>query len=773
MNQPPHYPALSKLLPLRISTSSSSAKPMTQKPPSTQISQVFTQAVQTIQAKLSPALGLKPGVKVPELWVQEAEKPKPEIYPLIGDYYKLGRSSKSNDIVVRNPVVSQTHFSLRRDSKNPRRFTLKDEKSTNGLYFGRRRIKTLELRHGDVLTLGPPELAAGVRIQFHNPPPPILRVLRYGLYGVGGITGLVVALIAWEWTKFSVHPLPLGIQGPVVIYARDGQTPLRPLRNNSHQELKRLSDFSPYLPKAVIASEDSRYHWHFGVDPLGILRAVLINLRQRGIRQGGSTVTQQLARSLYPDFVGRSNTAGRKLREAVVALKLETFYSKNELLKTYLNRVYLGVGSYGFEDAARFYFEKSAADLTISEAATLVAILPAPNRYNPVQDYKTAVQFRNRVIERMAQLGMISTEEASRARRSRIEVSPKAREALSQTIAPYFYSYVLQELSALLPEASREGNFVIETGLDIAKQKQAENALRAAVEGQGSRLNFSQGAIVTLKTNTGEIVALAGGVDYAKSQFNRATQAQRQPGSTFKAFAYAAALDRGIGPGKAYSCAPVSWKGQRYRGCERSSGSITMYRGMAQSENAVALRVGKDAGLDRVIAMARRLGVRSKLRDSPGLILGESETNVLEMTGAYATFANNGVWNRPHAIKRILDSSDCTDPQNLQTCREIYAFEQDAEANRQAISPAIAQTMTALLRGVVQGGTGSRAAIGYGEAGKTGTTDRNVDLWFIGYVPNQRLATGIWLGNDDNSPTRGSSSNAAQLWRDYTSKIVQ
>ncbi|MGD2180942.1 PBP1A family penicillin-binding protein [Lusitaniella coriacea] len=748
---------------------------MTNKPPQTQISQVFTQAVQTIQAKLNSALALKPGARVPELWIQEADKSKAETYPLLGDYYRLGRSSRANDIVVRNPVVSQTHLSLKRDSKKQKHFTIQDENSTNGIYMGRRKLKApLTLRHGDVLTLGPPELAAGVRVKYHNPPPKIIRGIQYGLYGVGGITGLIVLGIGLEWTKFSVNPLPVGVQGPVAIYSRDGQTPLRPLRNEAHRELKKLSDFSPHLPRAVMASEDSRYYWHFGVDPLGILRAVLINLRRGGIRQGGSTVTQQLARSLYPDFVGRANTAGRKLREAVVALKMETFYSKDELLKTYLNRVYLGVGSYGFEDAAQFYFDKSAADLTLSEAATLVAILPAPNSYNPVQNYKTAVQLRDRVIARMAQQGFVTTEEANRARRSRIEVSPKAKEALSNTIAPYFYSYIFTELEQLLGKSlAQEGNFIVETGLDIPKQRQAELALRNTVSQTGSQLNFDQGAIVTLNTSTGEILAMSGGADYAKSQFNRAVQAQRQPGSTFKVFAYAAALDEGISPGKSYSCAPITWRGQRYRGCERSSGSINMYRGLAQSENAVAMRVAQDAGLDNTIRIAQRLGIRSKLKATPGVVIGESEVNVLEITGAYAAFANNGVWNRPHAIKRILDSSDCEDYKNPQTCRVIYDFEQDAEANRQAIDGAIAQTMTTLLRGVVGGGTGSRASIGFGEAGKTGTTDRNVDLWFIGYVPNQRLVTGVWLGNDDNTPTRGGSTQAAQLWRDYTSKIVR
>jgi len=731
------------------------------------ITQFVTQFVQRFNAP--PAL--KPGARVPELWVQTADADQAETHPLVGDRYLLGRSSNQTDIVVRNPVVSQVHLSLSRDPAQPRQFIIKDEKSTNGIYMGRRRLKTLMLRHGDVLTLGPPELADGVQLRYHNPPPKWVRGLQYGLGGVGGVVGLVVVAIGIEWLKIPIYPLPSGVEGPVMVYARDGETPLRQLPTRSHQELKRLRDFSPYLPQAVIASEDSRFYWHLGVDPLGILRAVVVNFQRRGIAQGASTVTQQLARSLYPDYVGRSNTAGRKIREAIVALKLETFYSKDELLRNYLNRVYLGVGSYGFEDAAQFYFDKSATDVSLVEAATLVAILPAPNSYNPVQDYDTAVQLRDRIIERMAQLGMISQAEANQARRSRIEISPTATEILSSTIAPYFYSHIFTELHQRLGESlAREGNFIVETGLDVEKQAAAEKALKAAVD---RGLGFEQGAIVTLDHRTGEVVALVGGVDYKQSQFNRATSAQRQPGSTFKLFAYAAALAQGIPASKTYDCSPVTWEGQRYRGCERSSGAIAMDRGMAQSENAVAIRVAQDAGMENMIAMARNLGVRSPLRPSPGLVLGESETNVLEMTGAYGAIANNGEWHRPHTIKRVLDSGDCLDPQDFQTCRVIYDASQDRTAQHQAVSPAVAQTLQRMLRAVVQGGTGSRAALGLGEGGKTGTTDRLVDLWFIGSVPGPNLTTGIWLGNDNNSPTRGSSGDAAQLWRDYMRQITQ
>ncbi|TAD94642.1 MAG: FHA domain-containing protein, partial [Oscillatoriales cyanobacterium] len=308
----------------------------------------ITQAVQTIAKVNFNQLVLKPNAKVPELWVQDAGAAKAEVYPLLGDRYLLGRSSKSSDIVIRNPVVSHLHLSLSRDTRLGTPFAIKDENSTNGIYRGKKRIQTMSLRHGDVFTLGPPELAAAVRIQYIDPPPLYSEILRYSFYGISGATALIGMLIGIESTKF-------------------------------HLELKKLPDFSPYLAKAVMASEDSRYYWHLGVDPIGVLRALLTNVRGGGIREGGSTLTQQLARSLFRDYVGTQDSAGRKFREAVVALKLESYYSKDELLLTYLNRVFLGIDLYGFEDAARFYFGKSAKDLTLSESATLAGILPAPN----------------------------------------------------------------------------------------------------------------------------------------------------------------------------------------------------------------------------------------------------------------------------------------------------------------------------------------------------------------------------------------------------------
>ena len=733
------------------------------------LSQLVTQIVQQFIAP--GAVKLKKGARVAQLLVKETAESPAVPYQLLGDHWLIGRSSRNCDIVLQNPMVSKIHCSIRRHPDSPNHFELQDEESNNGIYRGEKRITKRRLRSGDVISLGPTAMVESPQLIFQYPAPLWLKFLRYGGGGLAGVIALFIALILWEGSKVTVHPLPPGIVGPVVMVAKDGKTPLNPVQPQPHHEFPQLQDFSPYLPKAVIASEDSRFYWHFGVDPYGMARAILVNLQGKN-PQGASTLTQQVARSLFPE-VGRENTLGRKWREIAVALKLEAVYSKDELLKTYLNRVYLGAGHYGFEDASQFYFDKSAKDLTLGEAATLVGMLPAPNLYNPVQDYDTAIQMRDRVLRRMTQLGMVSAQEANRARRSRLEINPKARQSLGKIMAPYFYSYVGQELRQLLgEEIASEGNFIVETTLDPRLQTQAEQALKTNLDTQGTQWRYRQGALVTLDTRTGEILALVGGKDYKASQYNRATQAMRQPGSTFKLFTYTAALEQGISPQQTFSCAPVTWNGQAFKACERSTGEITLTQALARSENAVALRLAQQVGLNRVSNVAERLGITSPLTVTPGLVLGESETTVLAMTGAYGAIANQGRWNKPHAIRRILDGGDCQNYDHPQTCRVIYDVAEESNFQHQAVSEGVASTMMAMLRQPVIAGTAQAASRIPDARGKTGTTNKGVDLWFIGIVPQRNLVTGIWLGNDDNQPTRGSSSQAVTLWTSYSQQIL-
>jgi membrane peptidoglycan carboxypeptidase len=753
-------------------------------PPKKTILGQLTQALQSTRVNMSP-MALKPNARVPEILVQDADAPQPEKYPLLGEKYILGRSSKTCDIVVHNQVVSTTHLSISKDRKDPGTFIMKDEGSTNGIYRGKKRIDRITLRHGDTFTLGPPELEAAVSISFHNPPPWYLQALRYGLYGLSGLTGLITAAVLLEASRApSVVPLP-DSSGPVVIYSDDFEKPLRAARTEIHTDLKKLEEFSPYLPKALVASEDSRFYWHFGLDPLGVARAVVVKEQKGKFTQGASTITQQVARSLFREYAGikrdekgnEINPMGRKLKEAIIALKLEAYYNKEQILLAYLNRVYLGsdlINAQGFDDAARHYFGKSAKEINLSESAMLVGILPAPARFNPCVSLEKAMERRNLVLQRMIETNAADPATIRDARRSRLEVRSEACIPIKDTKAPYLYGYVFQELQQILGEDfAKEGNFIIETGVDLKMQDKAEAALRSHIASSGRSYGFSQGGLVTMDSRTGIVKAMVGGVDYQKSQFNRVTAAQRQPGSTFKLFAYAAALEEGISPNKVYSCDAFQWE-RNFPGCSHGAvGGANMYQGFALSENITALRVGREAGLPQIARMAQRLGVNSKLEEVPALVLGQSSVNVLELTGSYGAVANGGLWNRPKVIKRVYDSGVCKDRTQPRTCREIYAYDTDRQRNKKVLSPKVTEILHDLMRGVITNGTGKDAAIGRGEAGKTGTTNRNVDLWFIGFVPTEKLVTGIWLGNDDNSPTRGSSAQSAQLWGKYMGAILK
>ena len=469
---------------------------MSSQPPKKTLLAQLTQAIQRTKVNFTQ-LALQPNARVPQLLVQDADAPEPDTFPLLGDKYVLGRSSQTCDIVVRNEVVSQVHLSLTRDRKKGVTFLLKDEGSTNGIYRGKKRVERIILQNGDRFTLGPPELKAAVQITYLDPPPLYLKVLRYGLYGTGSILSLLLLAIGAESTKINVNPLP-DANGPVMVYSEDLAEPLRPAKVGAHKDLANLSDFSPHLPKALLASEDSRFYWHFGIDPWGVGRAVVVGRQKGKLTQGGSTLTQQVARSLFRSYVGTNDDLPRKMREAVVALKLEATYSKDKLLLTYLNRVFLGDDAHGFEDAAQNYLGKSARDLTLPEAAMLVGILPGPNIFNPCVEDKQgrkgmkATERRNLVLTRMVETGAITPAEAREARRSTLNYRQEACLPSSNTKAPYLYGYVFQELQEILgSETAKEGNFAIETGLNLKMQEKAETALRQNVASAGSTYRLS------------------------------------------------------------------------------------------------------------------------------------------------------------------------------------------------------------------------------------------------------------------------------------------
>jgi membrane peptidoglycan carboxypeptidase len=737
----------------------------------TQLTQVVRNS--PVATKLRQKGLLKTKARVPKLEVRLANSQKPEIYNLVADRYVIGRSSSKCDIVVQTPLVSQIHAELIRDStKAKARFIIRDRESTNGIFRGRQRLKSSPLRHKAVISLGPPELKDAATLRYLDPPPWYVRGLQYTGIGVASIAALFIAAIALEFQRVpDVRPLPVTDQGPVEVLAGDGVTSIGPADVEKHTELAKLSEFGSLLPKAIIASEDTSYYWNIGVDPLGVLRAIVTNARSGKLREGGSTITQQLARLLLGrSYVGTEDSAGRKWREAVAAIKLTLNYSKDDLLAIYLNRVYLGNGVYGFQDAAKLYFNKDASELDLSEAATLAGVLPAPNAINPFKNKKLALEYRDRVLNRMAELGLVKEEEAERARRSLLRLNEEAKSKVQGTLAPYFYGYVFDELQEVLGDnLAKEGNLIVETSLDAKMQKASDAALRSAVAQRGKEFNFSQGAIVTLDASNGSILAMTGGVDFKKSQFNRAAQAHRQPGSTFKLFSYTAAINQGISPSTTFSCGSVSG----VVGCHNGgSGDIDMYRGFALSENVVAVRVAQAAGLNNVIQTAKRFGIKAKLEESTNLVLGAYEVTMLEMVGAYGAIANEGLYTQPHSIKRVLDGRDCKNSKDFRTCRVIFDADKDLQPRR-IVDASVANTIADLMRGTVEYGTGRAAAIPQATVvGKTGTTDAGRDLWFIGFLPQRRLLAAVWLGNDEGT-TGGSSGLAAQVWGEYMGKVVR
>lgn len=702
----------------------------------------------------------------------------PKLIPLQGkgseDIY-LGRKSVCQ-IQVAVHSVSAVHARIRQRPSiwrrrfwhwlgwAPARFQLSDYDSTNGVYLGKRRVHQVDLRHGTALRLGPPRDPQSVKVEVIDPPSRLVYWARGVWLGIGSICLVSCSWIAQEWSRIPVDPLPSGTRGPLIVVAGDQHTQLKRVPGDTYRALPRLDDFGETLPQVVVAAEDHRFYSHWGVDLVGVLRAAVVNLRAGQVQQGGSSITQQLARTVLREYTGTENSLARKWREALAALKLENRYSKDEILVLYLNNVYLGNGLYGFESAARYYFGVSTQELDLSESATLAAILPAPNAFNPVDNYDAAIRGRDRVLSKLDQLDRMDEEEIERARRSRLTLNPEL-EAAQGTVAPYFYNMVIEEMSLLLgQELASEGNFIVETTLSAPLQRAAEQTIANTVAQLGPQYAFEQGALVTLDSRTGEILALVGGVDYQANQFNRAAQARRQPGSTFKIFTYTAAIEQGISIQQPYACSPLSWGGQTFKGCRSSQSFLSMAQGLILSENVIALRVAQQIGLPAMVRMAERMGIRSPIQPYPAVTLGTNEVTLVELTGAFGVLANQGIHSRPHAVRRILDSQDCADPKVLSSCREIYPDRESPIKHYQAIRGDVAATMTQLLQGVVDYGTGSSARIGRGEAGKTGTTTDNKDLLFVGYLSNPTWVTGIWLGNDDSSPTQGSSALAAQAW---------
>jgi penicillin-binding protein 1A len=495
----------------------------------------------------------------------------------------------------------------------------------------------------------------------------------------------------------------------------------------------------------VIATEDRRFYRHFGIDLIALARAALVDLRAGRVVQGGSTITQQIAKNV---FLTPERSLKRKVQEALLALWLERRFSKDQLLTIYLNRVYLGAGSYGVEAAARQYFGKPASKLGLAEAAMIAGLPKAPSRYAPTRDLAQARARAAVVLDNMVAAGRLARAEADAAKARPAAVSG----AYGGSAARYFADWVIDQVPAFVGPTARD--LVVHTTLDAAAQRAAE----AAVAGLGERGSVGQAALVAM-TPDGAVRAMVGGRDYAASQFNRATQARRQPGSAFKIAVYAAALEAGFAPDDAFADVPVEvagWSPRNYGGIYL--GEITLTTAFAKSSNSVAVQLAERVGRRRVIEVARRLGIASPLSPQPSLALGAGEVTLLELTGAYAVVANGGRSVIPYGIDEIR-ARDGT-----------VLYRRAGSGPGRALSAAAARTLDSLLRAVVREGTGRRAALAVPAAGKTGTSQDFRDAWFIGYRPG--LVAGVWLGNDDGKPMGKVTGGGlpAELWHEFMTR---
>jgi penicillin-binding protein 1A len=506
-----------------------------------------------------------------------------------------------------------------------------------------------------------------------------------------------------------------------------------------------LKELPPHLSKAFLAIEDRRFYSHFGVDPMGIIRAATANLMHRGVSQGGSTLTQQLAKNI---FLTQERTMMRKLQEVELALWLEHKYSKNEILELYLNRVYFGSGAYGVEAAAQKYFGKSARNVTLAEAAMLAGLVKSPSRLAPNRNPDGAERRAQTVLGAMADAGFISEAQA----KATIGNPAYAVKPVGAGTVNYVADWIIDVLDDLVGQVDQ--NIIVETSIDPKLQSVAEAAIIDELAAKSVKFNVSQGALVAM-TPQGAVRALVGGRNYADSQFNRAVTAKRQPGSAFKPFVFLTAIENGLAPDSVRQDSPINVKGWTPENYTKEYfGPVTLTQALAMSLNTVAVRLGLEVGAKSVVRTAHRLGIASKLEPNASIALGTSEVTLLELTGAYAPFANGGQSATPHVVVRIRTA------EGKQTL-----YKRPAELFGQVVDTRAVAMMNAMMQETLLSGTARKAEIpGWSAAGKTGTSQDFRDAWFVGYTAN--LVTGVWLGNDDNSPTKKATGGGlpVEVW---------
>jgi len=536
---------------------------------------------------------------------------------------------------------------------------------------------------------------------------------------------------------------------------------LSSIHGEANREVVPLDKVSPELKRAVIAIEDSHFYSHHGINPIGVVRAFMANLEQGRTVEGGSTLTMQLVKNL---FLSPKRAFSRKVAEGVLALRLEQILGKDQILEMYLNQVYWGHNTYGIETASESYFGKHASELNLAESAMMAGLIQAPENYSPFVNYKLAKQRQLTVLRRMRDLQWITPQEEEAARKQPLKLGQIT--SFQASNMPYVTEAVVQELTKRFGrDAVLKGGMRVQTTIDTKLQRIAEDTVSRG----HYRLSYlaDQMALVAVDPRTHFVKAMVGGVDYKQSQYNRAVQALRQPGSAFKPFVYYAALASGkYGPDSTVYDSPVSYPDgyeyyspQNYDGT--FAGAMSIRRALEMSRNIPAVKLGQEIGLNKVIEICRTLGIKSPMEPVVSLPLGAVDLTPLEMAGSYATFANNGWHSETTFIAQVTDSGG-----NL--------LLDNTPKPQLVLDPWAAASLNSVLQGVVERGTGTAARLGRPAAGKTGTTSSERDIWFVGYVP--QLSVAVWVGNDNYSPLGYGATGGtlvAPIWRDFMEQALQ
>ncbi len=570
--------------------------------------------------------------------------------------------------------------------------------------------------------------------------------LKWGI--VTGLWGIIAVLCIAAWYARELPTITRSAtferKPAITVLANDGSVIAR--YGDIKGENLTVKDFPPDLVHAVLATEDRRFYYHFGVDPIGLFRAVVVNIARKGVVQGGSTITQQLAKNL---FLTQERTLKRKIQEALLALWLEHELTKDEILAAYLNRVYLGAGAYGMDAASQVYFKKSARALTLRESAILAGLLKAPSKYSPRSNPQLAEERARVVINNMKAAGYLNEDEIRK-----ISTLPTPRrKPLATESAQYYADWVTEQLDDLV--GAQEDDLIIETTMDPDVQKAAAENIERVLQEQGEAKHMSQGSAIVMRRD-GAVLALVGGRDYGSSEFNRATHALRSPGSSFKPIVYLTALEQGYTPETMVTDAPIevgSYRPTNFDG--KYYGDIPLRGALAFSLNTVAIQLMQQTGVGSVINSARRLGITARLEPNLSTALGSNGTTQLEMTTAYTVFANGGLAITPYGITKI-SSKDGT----VLYQRRHAEFIMPRVFSRQAVSD-----LTTMMQGVTEFGTGMGAKLSVPTYGKTGTSQDYRDAWFDGFAGG--YVASVWVGNDDNSSMKRvtGGSAPANIWR--------